>query len=222
MLKCGTFIDMNEWLIKLNSPFSDFSLDVFIQENFPQSWCHGQSLPWRHNGWDGVLNHQPHGCLLNRSFRNRSKKTSKLSFTGLCAGNSPVTGEFPAQMASNVENVSIWWRHHDVLWVNSSDTEELSRLRYMFGILSVEIQYQSEMRYGLHWAHAPYNKPNITYLLLMMTSDYSSTIVQYHCCWCPGFLCPKAIGPTLHLICYLARARPVHQDINSNGITYVG
>ena len=24
------------------------------------------------------------------------------------------TGEFPAQMASNAENVSIWWRHHDV------------------------------------------------------------------------------------------------------------
>ena len=31
----------------------------------------------------------------------------------LC-GNSPVTGEFPAQMASNDENVSIWWRHHDI------------------------------------------------------------------------------------------------------------
>ena len=28
------------------------------------------------------------------------------------AGNSPVTGEFPAQRASNAENVSIWWRHH--------------------------------------------------------------------------------------------------------------
>ena len=27
-------------------------------------------------------------------------------------GNSPVTGEFPAQRASNAENVSIWWRHH--------------------------------------------------------------------------------------------------------------
>ena len=24
------------------------------------------------------------------------------------------TGEFPAQMASNAENVSIWWRHHDI------------------------------------------------------------------------------------------------------------
>ena len=32
--------------------------------------------------------------------------------TGLCAGNSPVTGEFPAQMASNAVKVSIWWRHH--------------------------------------------------------------------------------------------------------------
>ena len=28
------------------------------------------------------------------------------------AGNSPETGEFPAQMATDAENVSIWWRHH--------------------------------------------------------------------------------------------------------------
>ena len=43
------------------------------------------------------------------------KKTSKLHVTGLCAGNSPVTSEFPAQKASNPENVSIWWRH-DAAW----------------------------------------------------------------------------------------------------------
>ena len=42
-----------------------------------------------------------------------SKKTSKLCVTGLCAGNSPVTGECPAKMTSNAENVSIWWRHHE-------------------------------------------------------------------------------------------------------------
>ena len=70
------------------------------------------SLQWRHNGPDSVSNHQPHDCLLNRLFRRRSKKTSKLRVTGLCAGNSPGTGEFPAQMASNAENASIWWRHH--------------------------------------------------------------------------------------------------------------
>ena len=47
------------------------------------------SLRWRQNDHDGVSNHQPHGCLLNRLFGRRSKKTSKLRVTGLCAGNSP-------------------------------------------------------------------------------------------------------------------------------------
>ena len=70
------------------------------------------TLRWRPNGHGGVSNHQPHHCLLNRLFGCRSKKTSKLRVTGICAGNSPGTGEFPAQMASNAENVSIWWRHH--------------------------------------------------------------------------------------------------------------
>ena len=72
------------------------------------------TLQWRHNRRDSVLNHQPHDCLLNRLFRRRSKKISQLRVTGLCAGNSPGTGEFPAQMASNAENVSIWWRHPDM------------------------------------------------------------------------------------------------------------
>ena len=31
-----------------------------------------------------VSNHQPHDCLLNRLFRRKSKKTSKLRVTGLC------------------------------------------------------------------------------------------------------------------------------------------
>ena len=73
------------------------------------------TLRWRHKGRDGVSNHQPHDCLLNRLFRRRSKKARKLRVTGLCAGNSPGTGEFHAQMASNAENVSISWRHHDLL-----------------------------------------------------------------------------------------------------------
>ena len=69
-------------------------------------------LRWRHNEYDDVLNHQRFDCLRNRLFRTRSKKTSKLRVTGLCEGNSPVTGEFPAQRASNAENFSILWRHH--------------------------------------------------------------------------------------------------------------
>ena len=66
---------------------------------------------------DGVSNHQPHDCLLNRLFGRRSKKASKLRITGLCVGTSPGTCEIPAQIASNAKNVSIWWRHHGILTI---------------------------------------------------------------------------------------------------------
>ena len=51
----------------------------------------------------GISNHWRLYCLPNRLFRHRSKKTSKLRVTGLCAGNSSVAGEFPAQRTSNAE-----------------------------------------------------------------------------------------------------------------------
>ena len=70
------------------------------------------SLQWRHNDRDGVSNHRRLDCLLIRLFWRRSKKISKLHVTGLCGGNSPVTGEFPAHRDNYAENVSIWWRHH--------------------------------------------------------------------------------------------------------------
>ena len=73
-------------------------------------------LQWRHNGRDSVSNHQHLDYVLNRLFRCRSKKTAKLRVTGLCEGNSPVTGEFPTQRASDAENVSIWWCHHALVW----------------------------------------------------------------------------------------------------------
>ena len=79
------------------------------------------ALQWRHNERDGVSNHRRIDGLLNRLFRRRSKKTSKLHVTGLCEENSPMTGEFLAQRASNAENISISWRHHD-------DAEEMYHL----------------------------------------------------------------------------------------------
>ena len=75
------------------------------------------TLQWRHNGCDSVSNHQPHDCLFNCLIRRRSKKTSKLRVTGLCAGNSSRNGKFPAQMTSDSENVSIW-RRHGVFFTN--------------------------------------------------------------------------------------------------------
>ena len=83
-------------------------------------------LQWRHNERSGVSNHRRLDCLLNHLFRRRLKKTPKLRVTRLCERNSPVTGEFPAQRASNAE-VSIWltlelpvWDTMTFLWCDTS------------------------------------------------------------------------------------------------------
>ena len=97
---------------------------IFFVRHWIMKWCvhsDGSSISfallWRHNGYDDVSNHQPHHCLLNSLFRCRSKKTSKLRVTG--------TGEFPAQVASNTEYVSIWWRHYVLQiwqWLHITDS----------------------------------------------------------------------------------------------------
>ena len=58
---------------------------------------------------------------------DQRKHQSSVSLA-LCAGNSPVTGEFPAQMANNLENVSIWWCHH-ALCLYMTGPENLSLWR---------------------------------------------------------------------------------------------
>ena len=50
------------------------------------------TLQWRQIEHDGVSNHRCFYSLLNRLFRHKTKKTPKLHVTGLCEGNSPVTG----------------------------------------------------------------------------------------------------------------------------------
>ena len=77
---------------------------LFEQCNFGH-WRHDTTLQWRNNGLESVSNHQPCHCSLSRLLGRISRKTSKLRVTGLCAGNSPVPDEFPAQMASYAEMV---------------------------------------------------------------------------------------------------------------------
>ena len=100
------------------------------------TWASFDPLPlqWRNNRRDSVSNHQPHDCPLNRLFRRRSK----LSVTSLCAGNSPGTGEFPAQMASYTENVSVWWRHHAMV---SLGQNELNEIDYEFWVQLIPFRY---------------------------------------------------------------------------------
>ena len=41
---------------------------------------HGYALQWRHNGRDGVSNHQLHDCLLNRLDQRKHKSSASLAF----------------------------------------------------------------------------------------------------------------------------------------------
>ena len=75
------------WLIPPNC--TNCSLHDNITTKHYEPFWFPMPLHWRHNDHDDVSNHQPHGCLLNRLFKRRSKKTSKLCVTGLCVGNSP-------------------------------------------------------------------------------------------------------------------------------------
>ena len=95
--------------------FSCFSVNVQLLNE-----SHIQQNAWGvHSCWDVMHFHSlAQFCFdgatdNNRLFGCRSKKTSKLRVTGLCEGNSMVTGKFPAQNTRNAENVSIWWCHHE-------------------------------------------------------------------------------------------------------------
>ena len=85
----------------------------------------GNTLQWRYNGRDSVSNHQPHDYLPNRLFRPRSKKTSKLRVTGLCAGNSPVTGALMFSL------ICAWING----WVSNGKAGDLRRHRARYDVI---------------------------------------------------------------------------------------
>ena len=119
--------------------------------------------------------------------RRRSKKTSKLRVAGLCEGNSAVTGEFPAQRASNAENVSIWWRHH----VSPSDwhTWTLKCFRSPF------MKWRSAKFVGWHQEIAVYTpKWTPQWYGSKLRTDWTRTTKTPAFC---GYLCPLMITHTI-------------------------
>ena len=82
------FINQIRWMLVIHSPIffriASMALDsattVWLSQdqwNDPERCDQSKlTLRWRHNGCDGLSNHQPHDCLHNRLFRRRSKKTA--------------------------------------------------------------------------------------------------------------------------------------------------
>ena len=138
--------------------------------------CKGDTLQWRHNEHDGISNHRCLDCLLNRVLRHRSKKASKLCITGLCAGNLPVTGEFPAQRASNAENVSIWWRHHEMRWIDL-----LTHWRRWYRVLACSLYFALQLttRELILCERYVYVIGCICWIMLIGTVDCTKWIINY-------------------------------------------
>ena len=113
-LKCSTLSsDLQNMLCLIES-----SMYVHLEQNDKKICCSRTFSDFHYNDVImGAMSSQITSLTIVYSTvysgRRRSKKTSKLRVTGLCEGNSPVTvtGEFPAQRASNEEkfdDVIMW------------------------------------------------------------------------------------------------------------------
>ena len=104
-----------------------------------------RTLHWRDNECDGVSNHKSNDCLLNRIFRRRSKKTSKLRITGRWPVNSPHKGPVTRKMFpfdDVIMIIAVWAVIWSTRWMRrkhdaqaTSHTTELS----IFAPNSVEV-----------------------------------------------------------------------------------
>ena len=164
-------------------------------QNDPCPW---RALQWRHNEHEGFSNHQPHDCLLNHLFGCRSKNTWKLCVTGLCAGNLPGTGEFPPQLGSNRENVSIRWRHHEICQSLVSSTHKWLKVRNV-DVIFDDNQYKLLNKHlGCWWFEIPWCLCDITVMNEMchvflsskhaLCSTFPNIKIWLDCIWDLSFL----------------------------------
>ena len=119
----------------------------------------------------------PASRLFTQSFiQTQIKEKSKPRVTGLSEGNSPVTGEFPAQRASNAENVSIWWCHHgkDVVLTPTSILTEWLVHNFMVCRNILAIQWRPPYLFKLLWESISEEMGIILKLPLQMWEDVTT------------------------------------------------
>ena len=61
-------------------------------------------LQWRHSGHDGISNHQPHDCLLNRLFKTQIKENIK------APSYWPLYGEFTGDRLNSPHKWPVAWK----------------------------------------------------------------------------------------------------------------
>ena len=109
-------------------------------------------------------------------------------------GNSPVTGEFPTQMASNAENVSFWWRHHESL-LSGLNSGTWGRRKRQWTCLSLVLVMVGGLFHLKPIAYTKTDSSTLTLLLALRARLFSSSLIVI--CW---LLHKRSIGDDVSLI----------------------
>ena len=112
-------------------------------------------LQWRHDGLDGVSNHQTHDCLLNSLFRRIPKKTSKLHVLA--------RGEFAADRWITLTNGQLrgkMFPFHDVIMytcalkpraICATGNEKVVIMRTFDFVCGNVFQLATRLAFSSHW-----------------------------------------------------------------------
>ena len=86
--------------------------------------------------------------------------------------NSPVTGEFPAQRASNAENVCIWLRHHDNQYSVSTMVTNGLVLKHQGGVSKTLMSY--------YWRVYMKDKSSVHFIFYIVESSHAHHTAYMH------------------------------------------
>ena len=146
------------------------------------------ALQWRHNDHDSVSNHQPRCCLLNRSFRRRSKKTSKLRVTDLCVGNSsglvnsPYKGPVTRKMFPFDDVIMIRLPHVPMQQTNKNIVKYTTRIHYELLVWSLKREQTLPFAYFMRYIVSLFPPTGIHWFMLCHRQSFV-TCLAYDCLW---------------------------------------
>ena len=106
--------------------------------------------------------------------QRKHQSSASLAFVrGIHRG--PVPGEFPAQMASNAGNVSIWWRHHECVSQWADYTAKHKMVHVGIGL----------WHYGCKYAFIMKSKSTLWDAFSVLHKSKNIQLSIGNECWCP-------------------------------------
>ena len=93
-----------------------------VSGGYSPHWSVNMPLRWRHNHHDGVSNHQPHGCLLNRLFRRRSKCFNLM--TSSCTSGTTIMANY-WRLCYHIEAERKWPTFEERIFANTFSSMEI-------------------------------------------------------------------------------------------------